>query len=127
MLRWVIAFLLIANLAAFAAVSGAFGPIPSAGDLEPGHVSSQVHPEHLDVQLASADPTPAPVVGAPVDASAPESASLPAAGVPASGAMEPSASAPAATSAAAAPAASAAASASAPAATAPNAPSSAAK
>ena len=82
MLRWVIAFLLIANLAAFAAVSGAFGPLPSAGDLEPGHVSSQVHPEHLDVQLAVAD-TPLPasaVVGAPVSTVAPDAASLPASG-----------------------------------------------
>jgi hypothetical protein len=82
MLRWVIAFLLIANLAAFAAVSGAFGPPPSAGDLEPGHVSSQVHPERLDVQLAAAE-TPLPasaVVGAPVNTVAPDAASLPASG-----------------------------------------------
>lgn len=79
MLRWVIAFLLIANLAAFAAVSGAFGPLPSAGDLEPGHISSQVHPEHLDVQLAAAAPLAAStVVGAPVSTDVPDAASLPA-------------------------------------------------
>jgi hypothetical protein len=82
MLRWVIAFLLIANVAAFAAVSGAFGPLPSAGDLEPGHVGSQVHPEHLDVQLTAAN-TPLPasaVVGAPVSTVTPDATSLPASG-----------------------------------------------
>jgi hypothetical protein len=114
MLRWVIAFLLIANLAAFAAVSGAFGPLPSAGDLEPGHVGSQVHPERLDVQLVAAEtPLPAPaVVGAPVNTVAPDAASLPASG--------------AADSAAAA-ASDGAASNAAPAASAPSAPSSAAQ
>ena len=85
MLRWVIAFLLIANLAAFAAVSGAFGPLPSAGDLEPGHVGSQVHPEHLTVQVAAAENPALPasaVVGAPVSTVAPDAASLPATGSP---------------------------------------------
>ena len=85
MLRWVIAFLLIANLAAFAAVSGAFGPLPSAGDLEPGHVGSQVHPEHLTVQVAGAENPALPasaVVGAPVSTVAPDAASLPATGSP---------------------------------------------
>jgi len=139
MLRWVIAFLLIANLAAFAAVSGAFGPLPSAGDLEPGHVSSQVHPEHLDVQLAAAD-TPLPasaVVGAPVSTVAPDAASLPASGTvaaaassaaPAQGASPANIAGTAASDLATSnAAASGAAAASTPAASAPSAPSSAAQ
>jgi hypothetical protein len=130
MLRWVIAFLLIANLAAFAAVSGAFGPVPSAGDLEPGHVSSQVHPERLDVQLASVEPAATPsaaVVGAPVNAVQSDAASLPASGAVESAASNVTASAqPGASGTAAAAPSSAAASASATA-SAPSAPSSAAQ
>ncbi|RKP58761.1 hypothetical protein [Pararobbsia silviterrae] len=101
MLRWVIAFLLIANLAAFAAVSGAFGPLPSAGELEPGHTSSQVHPERLDVQLAGA-PASSAVVGAPVDASAPAASALPGSDAAAASAASAQASEPAAANAPAA-------------------------
>jgi hypothetical protein len=67
MLRWLIVLLLVANLAAAAAVFGAFGPPPAAGPRETGHLARQIHPELLLVHpippSASVD---VPVVGGPV-------------------------------------------------------------
>lgn len=67
MLRWLIVFLLVANLAAFAAIYGVFGPPPAAGRHETQHLSRQIHPERLAVRpipaSASAD---IPTIGGPV-------------------------------------------------------------
>ncbi|HTH62387.1 MAG TPA: hypothetical protein VL689_19830 [Paraburkholderia sp.] len=67
MLRWLIVFLLVANLAAFAAIAGVFGPPPAAGRHEGGHLARQIHPERLLVRpippSASAD---LPTIGGPV-------------------------------------------------------------
>jgi len=67
MLRWLIALLLVANLAAFAALYGVFGPPPAAGRHENQHLGRQIHPERLVVRpippSASAD---IPLIGGPV-------------------------------------------------------------
>jgi len=67
MLRWLIVLLLVANLAAFAALYGAFGPSPAAGRRETQHLGRQIHPERLAVRpippSASID---IPLVGGPV-------------------------------------------------------------
>ncbi|SAL26196.1 hypothetical protein AWB71_01471 [Caballeronia peredens] len=47
MLRWLIAFLIFANLLMFAVMRGVFGPLPAAGAREPHHLLQQVHPEAL--------------------------------------------------------------------------------
>ncbi|APR34422.1 hypothetical protein [Paraburkholderia sp. SOS3] len=66
MLRWLIALLVIANLLAFAAVRGLFGPTPAAGAREPFHLNRQIHPEGLRVQPMSAtDAADQAVVGGP--------------------------------------------------------------
>ncbi len=66
MLRWLIPLLIIANLVAFAAMRGVFGPLPYAGAREPGHLNRQVHPEWLKVQpLSAAQAADLAVVGGP--------------------------------------------------------------
>ncbi|BAN21913.1 hypothetical protein [Caballeronia insecticola] len=47
MLRWLIAFLILANLLMFAVMRGVFGPLPAAGAREPHHLLQQVRPEAL--------------------------------------------------------------------------------
>lgn len=49
MLRWLIAALFLANMLAFVATRGVFGPLPAAGPLEPDLLSRQVHPGALRV------------------------------------------------------------------------------
>ncbi|WP_118181743.1 hypothetical protein [Paraburkholderia phosphatilytica] len=66
MLRWLIGILILANLVAFGAVRGAFGPLPSSGPREPAHLNRQVRPEMLRVEpLSSADAADQAVVGGP--------------------------------------------------------------
>ncbi|WP_144157833.1 hypothetical protein [Paraburkholderia sp. BCC1885] len=71
MLRWLIAILLLANLFAFAALRGMFGPLPYAGAREPGHLNRQLHPETLRVQpVSAAEAADQAVVGGPAPAPA---------------------------------------------------------
>jgi hypothetical protein len=66
MLRWLITLLVIANLVAFAAMRGMFGPVPAAGVREPFHLNRQIHPEWLRVQpMSAADAADQAVVGGP--------------------------------------------------------------
>ncbi len=66
MLRWLLILLVIANLIAFVAARGMFGPAPSAGMREPNHLSRQIHPDWLKVQpLSAADAADQAVVGGP--------------------------------------------------------------
>ena len=67
MLRWLIAFLLVANLAAVAAIFGAFGPPPAAGRHESQHLSRQIHPEKLAVRpIPASESADIPLIGGPV-------------------------------------------------------------
>ncbi|HEY1610403.1 MAG TPA: hypothetical protein VGG24_14140 [Paraburkholderia sp.] len=67
MLRWLIALLLVANLAAFAALCGVFGPPPGAGRRESGHLTRQIHPESLAVRpIPASESVEVPTVGGPV-------------------------------------------------------------
>lgn len=68
MLRWLIAFLVLANLLMFAVAHGGFGPLPSAGAREPHHLLQQVHPEWLTTRALRAEETDQPVVGGPAPA-----------------------------------------------------------
>jgi hypothetical protein len=54
-MRIIISLLFLANLLAFAAAFGAFGPTPAAGQLEPERALSVVHPEWLQARPATAD------------------------------------------------------------------------
>jgi hypothetical protein len=75
MLRWPIALLLLANVLAFVAVLGVFGPAPTAGGREPNHLSREIHPDWLKVRpVTAADAADQPVVGGPMP-SAPIAAS----------------------------------------------------
>ncbi|WP_144144076.1 hypothetical protein [Paraburkholderia sp. BCC1884] len=66
MLRWLIAILFFANLLAFVAVRGVFGPTPTAGGREPNHLNRQIHPEWLKVQpVTASEAADQAVVGAP--------------------------------------------------------------
>jgi hypothetical protein len=66
MLRWPIAILFLANVLAFVAVRGVFGPSPTAGGREPNHLNRQVNPEWLKVQpVTAAEAADQPVVGGP--------------------------------------------------------------
>ncbi|HEY3599369.1 MAG TPA: hypothetical protein VGL08_17880 [Paraburkholderia sp.] len=66
MLRWLITLLVIANLLAFVAVRGMFGPAPAAGTREPNHLNRQIHPEWLEVRpMSAADAADQAVVGGP--------------------------------------------------------------
>jgi hypothetical protein len=78
MLRWSIAILLLANILAFVAARGVFGPSPSAGGREPTHLNRQVHPEWLSVQpVTAADAADQPVVGGPAPAAPIAASELP--------------------------------------------------
>ncbi|WJF90073.1 hypothetical protein QS306_13405 [Paraburkholderia bonniea] len=67
MLRWLIVILLLANLGAFAAVRGAFGPLPSASPRETQQLNRQIHPDWLRVQaLSAAEAADQVVVGSPM-------------------------------------------------------------
>jgi len=67
MLRWLIAILILANLAALASVLGAFGPIPAAGSRSGDPLNRQVHPERLAVRaIPASESVDVPVVGGPV-------------------------------------------------------------
>jgi hypothetical protein len=77
MLRWLIAFLILANLLMLAAVQGMFGPLPAAGAREPHHLRQQVNPEALNVRaLHPEDAADQPQVGGPAPAANVESAPL---------------------------------------------------
>ncbi|WP_133649972.1 hypothetical protein [Paraburkholderia flava] len=66
MLRWLIAILFLANMLAFVAMRGVFGPLPSAGAREPNHLNRQIRPETLQVRpLSAADAADQAVVGGP--------------------------------------------------------------
>ncbi|MFM0006703.1 hypothetical protein PQR57_37675 [Paraburkholderia dipogonis] len=66
MLRWLIAILFLANMLAFVAVRGVFGPTPTAGGREPNHLNRQVHQEWLKVQpVTASDAADLAVVGGP--------------------------------------------------------------
>jgi hypothetical protein len=54
MLRWLIAILVLANVLAFVATRGVFGPLPSSGPREPERLNRQIHPEWLKVTPLSA-------------------------------------------------------------------------
>ncbi|WDR90102.1 hypothetical protein [Burkholderia ambifaria] len=69
MLRWLIAVLFLANLLAFVAVRGVFGPLPAAGAREPGVLSRQVRPDAVHA-MPLAQATDQPVIGAPIAAPA---------------------------------------------------------
>ncbi|WP_042299362.1 hypothetical protein [Paraburkholderia kururiensis] len=77
MLRWLIAILLLANLLALAAISGAFGPTPASGPREPGHLNREVHPDWLKVRpISPAESADATIVGGPVPMPAVKSSEL---------------------------------------------------
>ncbi|HEX7931498.1 MAG TPA: hypothetical protein VF573_00180 [Paraburkholderia sp.] len=66
MLRWLIAFLFLANLLALVAVRGLLGPTPAAGGRDPYRVSREIHPDWLKVRaVTAADANDQAVVGAP--------------------------------------------------------------
>ncbi|MCC8392136.1 hypothetical protein LJ656_06005 [Paraburkholderia sp. MMS20-SJTR3] len=66
MLRWPIAILILANVLAFVALRGAFGPTPTAGGHEPAHLNRQIRPESVKVQsVSAADAGDQAVVGGP--------------------------------------------------------------
>ncbi|MGR3909093.1 hypothetical protein Q3A80_18830 [Burkholderia sp. SR8] len=67
MLRWLIAVLFLANMLAFVAVRGVFGPVPAAGPREPGVLSRQVQPAALHA-MPLMQATDQPVIGAPIAA-----------------------------------------------------------
>ncbi|WP_175745415.1 hypothetical protein [Burkholderia ambifaria] len=69
MLRWLIAVLFLANLLAFVAVRGVFGPLPAAGAREPGVLSRQVRPDAVHA-MPLAQATDQPVIGGPIAAPA---------------------------------------------------------
>jgi len=67
MLRWLLAILILANLAALAAVLGVFGPTPAAGSRTSQPLSQQIHPERLTVRaILPSESIDVPVVGGPV-------------------------------------------------------------
>jgi hypothetical protein len=67
--------LFLANMLAFVAVRGVFGPAPTAGGREPNHLNRQVHPDWLKVQpITATEAADQPVVGGPAP-SAPVAAS----------------------------------------------------
>ena len=69
MLRWLIAILFLANLLAFVAMRGVFGPLPAAGTREPNHLNRQIHADWLKVHpLSAADAADQAVVGGPAPA-----------------------------------------------------------
>jgi hypothetical protein len=78
MLRWPIAILFLANMLAFVAVRGVFGPSPTAGGREPNHLNRQVHPDWLKVRPVTAvEAADQPVVGGPAPAAPIAASTLP--------------------------------------------------
>jgi len=78
MLRWLIAILFLANMLAFVAMRGVFGPTPTAGGREPNHLNRQLHAEWLKVQPVTAgDAADQTVVGAPAPAAPIAASALP--------------------------------------------------
>ncbi|CAB3662750.1 hypothetical protein [Paraburkholderia rhynchosiae] len=78
MLRWLIAILFFANLLAFVAVRGAFGPTPTASGREPNHLGGEVHPDALKVRpVNAAEAADQAVVGAPAPATPIAASALP--------------------------------------------------
>jgi hypothetical protein len=66
MLRWLIAILFLANMLAFVAMRGIFGPTPTAGGREPNHLNRQLHAEGLKVRpVTAAEAADQAVVGGP--------------------------------------------------------------
>jgi hypothetical protein len=77
MLRWLIAILILANLLAFAAIGGIFGPTPSSGSRETQHLNRQIHPERLVVRaITPSESADLPTVGGPVAQPAVQASSL---------------------------------------------------
>ena len=69
MLRWLIALLILANIAMFALMRGLLGPLPAAGAREPHHLVQQVHPEALTTHaIHPEDAFDQPRVGGPAPA-----------------------------------------------------------
>jgi hypothetical protein len=67
MLRWLIAILILANLLAFGAVRGLFGPAPASGATSRNQLNRQIHPEGLTVRaIRPSESVDVPVVGGPV-------------------------------------------------------------
>lgn len=65
MLRWLIATLILANIAAFAAFSAA--PTPASGRRDSAPLDRQIHPERLSVRpISPSESADVPVVGGPV-------------------------------------------------------------
>ncbi|WP_027793338.1 hypothetical protein [Paraburkholderia acidipaludis] len=67
MLRWLLAILIIANLLAFGALRGVFGPTPASGLRDTQPLTRQIHPERLGVRpITASESVDVPVVGGPV-------------------------------------------------------------
>lgn len=78
MLRWLIVVLFLANMLAFVAMRGVFGPTPTAGIREPSHLNRQIHPEWLKVQpITAADSADQPIVGGPAPVAPVAASALP--------------------------------------------------
>ena len=77
MLRWLIAILILANLLAFAAIGGVFGPTPASGSRETQHLNRQIHPERLQVRpIRPSESADVATVGGPVAQPAVQASSL---------------------------------------------------
>ncbi len=81
MLRWLIAVLFLANMLAFLAARGLFGPPPAAGSRDPGLLSRQVMPGSLRVTPLAQGADRA--AGNTQDAAPASASALPAASAPA--------------------------------------------
>jgi hypothetical protein len=69
MLRWLLAILFLANLLALGLASGLLGALPAAGELEPGHLNRQIHPELLGAKpISAAQAADQAIVGGPAPA-----------------------------------------------------------
>ncbi|QBQ96027.1 hypothetical protein [Paraburkholderia pallida] len=67
MLRGLIAILILANLLAFGAIRGLFGPAPLTGTNGHKQLNRQIHPEGLMVRpIKPSESVDVPVVGGPV-------------------------------------------------------------
>ncbi|MDR3096956.1 MAG: hypothetical protein LBV73_07765 [Paraburkholderia sp.] len=67
MLRWLIALLILANLLAFGAIRGLFGPAPLTDSGSHQQLNRQIHPEGLTVRpIKPSESVDVPVVGGPV-------------------------------------------------------------
>ncbi|MCG5077312.1 hypothetical protein [Paraburkholderia tagetis] len=67
MLRWLIAILILANVLAFGAVRGLFGPAPLTSTSGNKQLNRQIHPEGLTVRpIKASESVDVPVVGGPV-------------------------------------------------------------